>query len=285
MVRMKSYKIRKMTKQEVQGIAIEWAALEGWNPGIKDADCFYETDPKGFYVGLLDNKPISCISVVKYPNNFAFLGFYIVKKEFRGKGYGLELWERAIKDLQDYNIGLDGVIDQQENYKKSGFKLAYSNVRYEGRSIVSNNDFNNIIPIKDININALIDYDSQYFPVRREKFIKSWIEQYGKNAFASVDEGKINGYAVIRECRNGYKIGPLFAENAEIAESLFIRLNNTLEKEITIYLDIPEINIKANALVQKYGMKEVFGTARMYTKEEPNIDQNKVFGVTTFELG
>jgi len=32
-------------------------------------------------------------------------------------------------------------------------------------------------------------------------------------------------------------------------------------------------------------MKPMFETARMYTKEEPEAPLNKVFGVTTFELG
>ena len=32
-------------------------------------------------------------------------------------------------------------------------------------------------------------------------------------------------------------------------------------------------------------MKPMFETARMYTKGKPNIDLQRVFGVTTFELG
>ncbi|HLA33082.1 MAG TPA: GNAT family N-acetyltransferase, partial [Pseudomonas sp.] len=29
-----------MTRAEVD-LAIDWAAAEGWNPGLHDADCFY----------------------------------------------------------------------------------------------------------------------------------------------------------------------------------------------------------------------------------------------------
>jgi hypothetical protein len=32
-------------------------------------------------------------------------------------------------------------------------------------------------------------------------------------------------------------------------------------------------------------MKRVFETARMYTGPDPRIELNKVFGVTSFELG
>ena len=32
------------------------------------------------------------------------------------------------------NVGLDGVVEQQPNYRMSGFSYAYANVRYEGRA-------------------------------------------------------------------------------------------------------------------------------------------------------
>ena len=46
------YSIRTMTQDEVE-LAIDWAAREGWNPGLHDAACYYAADPNGFLVGLL----------------------------------------------------------------------------------------------------------------------------------------------------------------------------------------------------------------------------------------
>ncbi len=126
-----NYIIRTMTRKEVD-LAIEWSAQEGWNPGIRDAECFYSADPSGFFIGLLNDEPIAVISVVKYGESFGFLGFYIVKPEYRGKGYGIQIWNAGLKYLEGRNVGLDGVVAQQNNYKKSGFKLAYRNIRYEG---------------------------------------------------------------------------------------------------------------------------------------------------------
>ena len=92
---MNIYTIRNMTATEVKDIATRWAVEEGWNPSPNDAQAFYNTDTNGFFVGLLDNIPIACISAVSYGGTFGFIGFYIVKKEFRGKGYGSELLKRA----------------------------------------------------------------------------------------------------------------------------------------------------------------------------------------------
>ena len=125
------YVIRQMTKSDLD-LAISWADSEGWNPGLHDRDAFFNTDPQGFFMGFLDGKPISCISAVSYGKDFGFIGFYIVHSKYRSKGYGIKIWNKAIDYLKTQNIGLDGVVAQQENYKKSGFKLAHRNIRYQG---------------------------------------------------------------------------------------------------------------------------------------------------------
>jgi len=45
------------------------------------------------------------------------------------------------------------------------------------------------------------------------------------------------------------------------------------------------MNRDAVALAEKHKMKLVFETARMYTGIFPDLPLNRLFGVTTFELG
>jgi GNAT superfamily N-acetyltransferase len=281
----KEFIVRRMTEDEVINIAVKWAAAEGWNPGLNDGHCFYNTDPNGFFIGLLDGVPIACISAVAYDNNFGFLGFYIVKPEYRGQGYGLKIWNTAIDYLKNHNVGLDGVIEQQPNYKKSGFSLAYKNIRYEGKSFRTNDSFPEIVKHSDVSNSELLRYDAALFPAQRNEFHKSWLEMPDSHSFASVSDGKISGYTVIRKCLNGYKIGPLFADSKELAEKLFLTVNSLITEGSSIYLDTPDTNKDAVNLALKYGMQIVFETARMYTKFQPDFDINRVFGVTTFELG
>lgn len=280
-----NYEIRKMSSGEVKDIAVEWAAREGWNPGLYDAPCFYAADNGGFYVGLLGGEPISCISNVKYRGDFAFIGFYIVKPEYRGKGYGYKIWQTAIEDSRGVNTGLDGVIEQQDNYKKSGFKLAYSNIRWEGSARRAEGNFSCIIPASEADFAELCEYDSRHFPAPREDFLKCWLNQPESFAVAAVNNSSIIGLGMLRKCRVGYKIGPLFANGIELAEKIFLRMNNFVPNGENIYFDTPEVNKAAVAIAEKYSMEKVFGTARMYSKYEPTININEVFGVTTFELG
>lgn len=279
-----SYEIRPGTREELDTM-VEWAAKEGWNPGLHDGDAFYATDPKGFYLGFLDSKPISSISVVSYDSNFGFLGFYIVKPEYRGKWYGFQLWQESLKHLPTQNIGLDGVVDQQENYKKSGFELAYRNIRYEGTGTSGQNEDPNIVSLSKVPFEKLLQYDNQMFPTPRATFLKEWIKQSESLAVGYMKGEEMLGYGMVRKCRTGFKVGPLFANNPEIADKLFQKFRNFVGEGNPIFLDTPEVNKEAVRLAEKYQMKPMFETARMYTKGKPNIDLQRVFGVTTFELG
>ncbi len=278
------FQIRTMKRKDIN-FAIDLAAEEGWNPGLHDAECFYKTDPGGFFVATLDERPIGCISAVSYQGIFGFVGFYIVHPEFRGKGYGLKLWNKAIEALQGHNIGLDGVVDQQPNYKKSGFKLAYRNIRYEGIIKAQKHESKNVIPADIVSIEKICEYDRKCFPVTRDAFLQCWLAMPESKSVVYLEKKSIAGYGSIRKCRNGYKIGPLFANSAKIAEELLNSLAGYAKDGSNIYLDVPEVNPSAVALAENHGMKKVFETARMYTWEEPKLCVDCIFGVTTFELG
>ncbi|OZG70094.1 GNAT family N-acetyltransferase [Hahella sp. CCB-MM4] len=276
--------IRKAALDDVKLMA-DWAAAEGWNPGLFDAGVFYSADTDGFLIGELDQQPVSCISVVKYNDDFGFLGFYIVKPEFRGKGFGIQTWKAGLDYLSGCNIGLDGVVEQQDNYKTSGFTLAYRNIRYEGAGGGEVADMKDVVDLSDFPEEALSQYDRKFFPADRSTFLHHWLRQPNAHTAGLVRENRLCGYGVIRECRSGYKIGPLFADTPEIAERLFLVLKSHATEKDKIYLDIPAPNPAALALVEKYAMSPVFETARMYTKAAPEISVDRLYGVTSFELG
>lgn len=278
------FKIRTMTRKEVD-IAIEWAAKEGWNPGLHDAGCYYSADPNGFLIGILGDEPIATISAIKYGESFGFLGFYIVKFEYRGKGYGIKIWNAGLTYLEGRNIGLDGVVVQQDNYKKSGFNAAYRNIRYEGINGRNTPGNPEVIKLSSLPFETINSYDRPFFPANRSQFIKSWINQTGCNALGIIHDGNLAAYGVIRKCRSGYKIGPLFADSPELAESLFLALKSGIKPAEPVYLDTPEVNKAAVALAERNNMKVIFETARMYKGERPYIPLDRLFGVTSFEIG
>jgi GNAT superfamily N-acetyltransferase len=279
-----NYIIRTMRREDID-MAVEWAAIEGWNPGLHDADCYHAADPHGFLMGLLGDEPVATISVVRYGGSFGFLGFYIVKPAFRGKGYGMRIWNSGLEYLAGCSIGLDGVVAQQDNYKKSGFNLAYRNIRYEGTGSGDAPPNAQIVQLRSLPFEIVDAYDRPFFPANRSRFIQSWISQSDCDALGIMHNGRLAGYGVVRRCRSGYKIGPLFADRPELAEALFMALKSRTLPSQPLYLDVPEVNREAMALAQRHDMKASFETARMYTGQQPEMPVNRIFGVTSFEIG
>ncbi|BAB77094.1 GNAT family N-acetyltransferase (plasmid) [Anabaena sp. FACHB-709] len=279
---MDNFSIRPMKRSELD-VVIDWAAIEGWNPGIYDAECFYQADQCGFFVGELNNELVASISAVAYSQHFAVIGFYIVKEQFRGRGFGMKMWRTAMAYLgSERNISLDGVIAQQENYKKSGFQIAYRHIRYQvvGDGVVPDG----IVELKTVPFDQLVVYEQKLFPAERERFLRLWIKQPNSAAYAVVRDGQIVGYGVIRQSHTGLRIGPLNADNEQIAEQLLLALL-AFRSDALVFLDVPDANLEAIKLVQRYGMKPVSEVARMYNKEIPNLLINRVFAVTSLEVG
>jgi GNAT superfamily N-acetyltransferase len=276
-------RIRAMRPAEI-AIALDWAAAEGWNPGLADAACFASVDRDGFLIGELDGTAAATISCLNYDERFAFLGFYIVRADLRGRGYGLRIWNAAIAHAGVRTIGLDGVVAQQDNYRKSGFRLAYANIRYGGRVGPLSAPVVAIVPLKEVPFAALEADDARVFPAPRATFLRAWIGAPGHIGRALVRDSNLAAWGVIRPCRRGHKIGPLMAHDRAAAEAVLAALIAAAGAE-EVFLDVPSVNADALALAQDLGLAPVFETARMYTGAIRPLLLERVFGVTTFELG
>ena len=281
--------IRPASRKEF-AVAVGWAASEGWNPGLDDLAAFHAADSQGFLMGFMEGEPVSSISVVRYGENFGFLGFYIVRPDMRGTGAGIATWNAGMAHLAGRTVGLDGVVAQQDNYRKSGFALAGRNIRHTGlRPAVAGPDPGlTVRPVEHSDLAALADYDRAHFHANRGGFLRDWALPDGeirRRSFLAVEDDAVAGYATIRECRSGYKIGPLFADTPGVAETLFNALLAAVPEGAEISLDTPEDNGPAVAMAVRAGLKPVFETARMYRGPAPALPLNRIYGITTFELG
>jgi hypothetical protein len=142
-----------------------------------------------------------------------------------------------------------------------------------------------VFPASEVGFTAVREDDRRIFPERRDAFLRTWLAQPAAGPFTAVNDGRLTGYTVVRKCRDGWKIGPLAADDTCIARRLYHAAAAHATVGDPIFLDVPEINAAAQELICELGLMPVFETARMYTGPNPAIDLPKVFGVTTFELG
>ncbi|MDD4005235.1 MAG: hypothetical protein PHW69_08555 [Elusimicrobiaceae bacterium] len=274
---------RRMTRGDLDYV-IDWAAAEGWNPGMNDAELFYRVDPAGYFMAFDGDKPVGAISAVKYGEHFGFIGLFIVVPGLRGGFIGVRLGRLALEYLNGRIIGLDGVMNKIRNYKFAGFELAYFNARYKAAA----RPFEpaaSIIPLAGAGDAEIARFDGRFFPAARPGFITGWANQPGVISFGMLENERLRAMGVARPCRNGYKIGPLVAEDPDLADAVFRALVSDMPEGAEYFLDMPEPNPYALALVRKYRMEKVFATARMYKNGTPTLPLENIYGITTFELG
>ena len=279
-----TFEISVGSADDVQRMA-RWAGDEGWNPGNTDAHAFFAADPGAFLIGRLDGEPVVCISVAKYGQAFGFLGFYIARPPVRGKGFGIQVWRAGMARLAGRNVGLDGVVAQQANYRKSGFRSAWNNVRHEGTPAAAPVPAGvSLLAARSVAFDKLAAYDRRFFPEARDSFLASWITLPERAAMVALRDGELAGFAVMRACQAASRVGPLFAQSPEIAASLISSLA-AKTGATAVAVDMPDINKPAIALAERMGLKPSFETARMYTGPDPKVDYAGLFGVTSLELG
>jgi GNAT superfamily N-acetyltransferase len=287
MININDLKFQKLDFEGLKSL-VKWAEEEGWNPGLNDAEVFWKTDPDGYYGYYYKGELIAGGSIVSYEGQFGFMGFFIVKPGYRSHGIGRKLWYQRRDTLisrlnKGATIGMDGVIAMQPFYNKGGFEIEFRDERHERIGEGFEID-KSISSIEEKNFDSILSYDKKSFGFSRPQFLIPWLKQSTVKTFKYVEDKILKGFAVIRKANKGYKVCPLFADNPEIAEELYKACLNSVIGE-PLYIDIPMINQEAVALIKKYNTTYVFECARMYYGKPPDIEINKVFGITTFELG
>jgi hypothetical protein len=279
-----SVAIRALRADEMP-LMVEWAGREGWNPGLADPTAFFAADPEGFLGAFRGEEMLACISAVRTGDALGFIGFYIAKPEARGQGIGWRVWQAGMDRLAGRNIGLDGVVAQQANYRKSGFAFAWNNARYQSDApTVATADTRAVTDAAAVNFDALLAFDAAHAGAPRPKFLRAWIATPGHRVRVAREGDAITGLAVLRPCREGSKLGPLFARDAATARAL-IADAAPHRAPGPLILDLPEPNAEAVAIARTMGMEKVFETARMYTKAPPPMRREGIFALASFELG
>ena len=264
-------------------VAVSWAAAEGWNPGLDDAERFLAADPGSFLAIEREGEIVATVSCALYGDSYAFVGFYIVRSDLRGRGIGSTLFERALGRAGGRVVGLDGVLAEQASYERRGFVLAHRNVRW--RTVGGGERPDGVVELSSVPFQQLLGFDSAVFGSERERFLRLWIDRPAGHALACLDGGRLAGYGVLRPCHVGMKIGPLLADDADVAEVLLTGLLAAAGASTEVFIDMPAANPRAGDLRARRAMEPSFEAARMYLNGRPPEDVQRVFGVTTFEFG
>ena len=259
--------ITTMTVAELD-MVLGWAAEEGWNPGLADATAFHAADPQGYFLARIGNTPVAAISVVNHDAHNAFLGLYLCRPDWRGRGIGLATWTHALRHAENRSVGLDGVPAQEGNYRASGFVRTGQSLRYVGRWPGQTNK--GVRDATPLDLPQLIALDGRANGYARPRFLGGWTGTNTDLRATRVltEAGEITSFATWRACGEGTKIGPIIAPDTAAALSLIADIA-ALRPDGPLIIDLPEANTPLRRELDTAGFDIPFTTARMYRGAMP----------------
>ncbi len=271
---------------------------EGFSPGVGDLRIYQNTDKQGLWVGWINDRPIGCIAGVRYNESYGFLGLFLVIENFRGRGFGLQLWKKAFNHLCDLPcVGLEAAPERISDYSKWGFNISSKTTRWQwlgdGKLLgmnFSDVDLSNFSFVEgsDIPSNAVESFDAKRENTPRPHFLSNWLNHPAGKVIAIIDNhGECHGFGRIRPCLlqrgDGWRIGPLMADKPFLLKILLKKLVDSHPGLIII--DSPGINQSAYKIFRELGFKSVSETFRMYRGYQPPVSMNDVYGLACLELG
>ena len=295
--------VRSATEDDLK-VVTRLGVMENWHFNPHDLVCAYAFDPSAFFVGELNGEVISHINAVKYPGHSAYIGTFIVKKEYRGKGYGKQTWDSAWRSLNhNCTVALDGAPGMIANYKSLGFHSVWNTSSavidltktIKILSCVTMPPGVSCVPIQTVDFEKIFKYDTSIFGAPRRRLLEKCINLPGSLGWAAVDgKGAVLGYTLIKQviCEAAASIGlsmaPLYADDDITARALLKVAAETYLATDAVegscfelsYSDGGSYGDHASRLIMELETSTVYLGQRMYTKGTPPGRQiNKMYGI------
>ena len=302
-----NFKVRRANSSDDQQWIYEANIQEGFMLRVKDAESLFSSDfTRYFFVGELNGERISCIAIVKYNEELAYVGWYVVTEPHKGKGYGYRTWKHAFEasSIGDHcNVCLYSVVSMEKIYNKSGFKrvcvthlhmVTVSDVA-KALSATTPPVGIKILPGSGVDINKLAEYDRSIFGAKRLRLLASWICISDVIFVAFNEKKEIVGYVILRKVESKesegvstYRVTPLFADNLSIAQFLLQKSihSKVVHQSSNLTFHIPrENNPGWMEFLVTCNSVPVAEVVHMCTKGISNMLENKIFGIPGFEMG
>jgi len=234
----------------------------GWNQTVADWTRFISASPEGCFVMECNGYIIGTSATIAYEDRFSWIGMLVVDEQYRGKGIGTALLERAISFLDSQKIPtmkLDATPQGKPLYKKLGFKIEYEIERW-----MLNRTVKEIATeYRPVSIEGVMRIDREIFGANRSGLLRSLAQEAPHLALLEQQGGKITGYSFGRLGSRADHMGPWVARSKDVAERLLNLFLSRSSREL-IFVDCLRLNPWAVQLVKSRGFEFSRTLTRMY---------------------
>jgi len=266
--------------------ALQLSAEPGWNQVAADWRMFLDFGTA--YAVRWPDRVVATAAWIPY-GACAWISMVLVTAGERRHGLATRLLHRCIAEVTAAGLvpTLDATPAGAKVYAPLGFKAAWGFARFAaGRASVPSSPAVQIViePITDDAWPALCVYDTAVFGNDRSRVLARLRGRLPPANLVARREGRIAGMLLGREGRTASHLGPLTAEDDEVATALLTRALSRLDG--TIYIDVADAKRGAHTFLESAGFTVQRPFTRMLLGREKSFDDTaRTYAVIGPEFG
>ena len=265
--------------------ATQLSDLENWGVSAAEYECLTSFEPQGCFVAEADGRPVGMIISIVY-GKFGWLTSLLVASDYRRRGYGRALLDRAVGHLLDRGVrtvGLDATLEAAPFYQHAGFAPAYEVHHLQRPALPAPAPVaDSFGPLEAKNLHAVAMFDWAIFGGSRHRALRELLKR-SPVAYLAQDQAGVAGYLLARRQNEHWAIGPWVCVRSE--EPLLTAALGAMGHE-PVRLALPEVNRRGCELLAAHGFHLLRREVRMYYGDEEGIGQPQyVYAIASSEKG
>jgi len=238
--------------------------IAGWNQTPADWERFLSASPEGCFVIEAEGRIVGTATTINYEGRFAWIGMVLVDPDYRGRGIGTRLLEKAIDYLDGSvvpTLKLDATPQGKPIYKKLGFTEEYEVERWVLRRSPGAKTSEPPGPLSDFE--GILKWDRVVFGADRSRLLSSIDRESRDFTLTAEGRGSLAGYAAGRRGSLADHLGPWVARDEASAREL---LDEFLRRSArgTLFVDCMKSSPFARELLASRGFELSRPLTRMF---------------------
>ncbi|CEG25585.1 GNAT family N-acetyltransferase [Bacillus sp. B-jedd] len=278
-------KVERFCEDDIPGLVALSAAV-GWDYDEAELRTVLSA---GEMFGQLDEtgKIISSAAIISYGQGLASLGMVIVHPDHRGLGLGKMVTEKCLKAVpEETAVMLVATPEGRPMYEKMGFFETGKIIKCIADNYTPgdlNDDGIEIRRVVSDDMATILDMDRKAFGGDRRKLMESRIRQARRSVVAMNKQGKLLGFCLSVEGPVNMIIGPLVAENDQVAALLIDAVSKDYKGKFRI--DLPAERNSILPFLKARGFVEAAMPPLMLNSDRPMGRDSKLYALAAQIFG
>lgn len=255
-----------MTAHDI-GLGMTLKDMAGWNQLRSDWERLLAVEPEGCFVAEIAGQGVGTCTTVAYEQLFGWVGMVLVHPDYRRRGIGRALLDAGIEHLESLGVRavkLDATPMGKALYDTMGFVDEYGLERWLGTGLASARPQPDVRELTAADLDTVLAVDTAAFGANRGRLLHLLIKDPSVRVagiFANRDA--LSGYVTVRPGQNAAYLGPLVAENTDVATALW-EWGRATVGNLPMFVDLLLPNHAAIALATSSGFQKQREFIRMY---------------------